>query len=465
MISSRTAKPTKISNSGNNTGLRALYSSLDREQKEAIGLLQIGTFLEYFDLMLYIHMAVVLNEIFFPQADPYTAALLSALAFCSTYVMRPIGALIFGWLGDNIGRKSTIIITTTMMAISCIIMANLPTYAQIGISASWIITFCRMFQGMSSLGEIVGAQIYVTESISRPKSYPAVAFVSVASTLGAMAALGVATLVTSFLFNWRIAFWIGAGIAVVGAVARTRLRETPDFLEMKRQKMKETIADLNRNEENENSTEVPSQHKNSWKEPIKNKTLLSYFLIYCGWPLTFYLAYMYFNPMLKGTFKYSSEEIVKHNFYLSMIMVISSVFWAMLSCRIHPMKILKIRGFLIFSLMLLLPLGIANLTSPLQLFLIQALILLLPLDSMPAQAIFIYHFPVYRRFTFASLLYALSRVLMYITTSFGLVYLGSHFGSYGVWFITLPITIAYLYGILYFEGLEKKSGVYPKLYP
>jgi MHS family proline/betaine transporter-like MFS transporter len=284
-----------------------LFSTLSREQKEVVGLLQVGTFLEYFDLMLYIHMAVLLNELFFPQTDPTTAAFLAALAFCSTYVMRPIGALIFGWLGDNIGRRSTIIITTVMMSISCVLMANLPTYSQIGIAATWIVTICRMVQGMSSLGEIVGAQIYVTESIPRPKCYPAVAFVSVASTLGAMAALGVATLVTSLYMNWRLAFWIGAVIALVGAVARTRLRETPDFLEMKRKQMKEAIEELSKDSK---GISKGTRSTASWKEPYKIKTLTSYFLIYCGWPLTFYLAYMYFNPMLKANFGYSSAQIL-----------------------------------------------------------------------------------------------------------------------------------------------------------
>ena len=121
--------------------------SLTREQKEAIGLLSIGTFLEYFDVMLYVHMAVLLNELFFPKTDPFTASLLAAFAFCSTYVLRPIGALIFGYIGDNIGRKHTVIITTFMMAISCIVMANLPTYSQIGITAAWLVTICRMIQG------------------------------------------------------------------------------------------------------------------------------------------------------------------------------------------------------------------------------------------------------------------------------------------------------------------------------
>ena len=79
--------------------------SLTKEQKQAVGLLSIGTFLEYFDLMLYIHMSALLNELFFPASDPDTKALYLAFTFCSTYLLRPIGALIFGWLGDNMGRK------------------------------------------------------------------------------------------------------------------------------------------------------------------------------------------------------------------------------------------------------------------------------------------------------------------------------------------------------------------------
>jgi MFS transporter, MHS family, proline/betaine transporter len=127
--------------------------SLTREQKEAVGLLSIGTFLEYFDLMLFVHMAVLLNDLFFPKTDPFTASLLAAFAFCSTYLLRPIGALIFGYIGDNIGRKHTVIITTLMMSGSCVVMSVLPTYAEIGITASYTIIICRIIQGMSSMGD------------------------------------------------------------------------------------------------------------------------------------------------------------------------------------------------------------------------------------------------------------------------------------------------------------------------
>lgn len=437
-----------------------LFSSLNREQKEAIGLLQIGTFLEYFDLMLYVHMAVLLNELFFPKTDPHTASLLAAFAFCSTYVFRPIGALIFGWLGDNIGRKSTIIITTVIMSISCVIMANLPTYAQIGITATWIMTLCRMAQGMSSMGEVIGAEIYVAESVRRPASYTAVALISVASTLGGMVALGVATVATSYSLNWRSAFWVGAVIAIIGSVARTRLRETPDFLEMKRQQMREDVTELSR-EETGNIANATQQKNPAWKGHVTFKTLISYFFTSCGWPLSFYLAFIYFNPVLKINFGYSPEDIITHNFFLAVISVVAYIFWALLGYRIHPIKIIKVRGF--FALLLMVSLPFLIMKSPLQLFLIQALILILTLGAIPAAAIFIYHLPIYRRFTFASFLYALSRAVMYIITSFGLVYLGSYFGSFGLWFITLPITFAYLYGAYHFEGLERRLGIYPNL--
>ena len=208
---------------------------LTREQKESIGLLQIGTFLEYFDLMLYVHMAVLLNELFFPETDPLTTRLIAALSFSSVFILRPFGAIIFGYIGDNFGRKLTVIITTTLMAVSCIIMYILPTYNDIGITASYIMILCRAMQGMSSMGEVIGAEIYLTETIKRPTIFPVVGFITVSLTLGGVAALAIASLATTEGFNWRYAFLIGTIIAMVGGLARTRLRETPDFVNAKKE--------------------------------------------------------------------------------------------------------------------------------------------------------------------------------------------------------------------------------------
>ena len=244
----------------------AIFSSLSRQQKEAVGLLQIGTFLEYFDLMLYVHMAVLLNELFFPKTDPHTASLLSAFAFCSTYVLRPFGALLFGWVGDNIGRKPTVVITTIMMAISCIIMANLPTYAQIGVTAAWLITLCRILQGLSSLGEITASEVYLAELIPEPQKNFIVASLRVVDDLGSMVAILIAALVTINGMNWRIAFWIGATIAVVGSIARIKLRESPEFAQAK--------------------SELNGQTRNKRKN-CSRITTMAYFFIQTGYPYFF----------------------------------------------------------------------------------------------------------------------------------------------------------------------------------
>ena len=212
-----------------------IFSSLTREQREAAAILQTGTFLEYFDLMLYVHMGVILNELFFPKTDPHIASLISATTFCLTFVFRPLGALFFGYIGDTAGRKITVIITTIMMSLCCATMAMLPTYAQVGITASWLVIICRIVQGLSSMGEIVGAQIYLTELIKIPARYPVVTFIGCADCLGGMAALALATGVLALGIDWRAAFWVGALIAVIVTVARTALRETPDFVNAKLQ--------------------------------------------------------------------------------------------------------------------------------------------------------------------------------------------------------------------------------------
>ncbi|AFC72814.1 proline/betaine transporter [Rickettsia rhipicephali str. 3-7-female6-CWPP] len=173
----------------------------------------------------------MLNELFFSKYDSSAASLLSAFTFCSTFIFRPLGAYVFGRIGDKLGRKSTVIMTTTLMALSCIIMANVPTYEPVGYFAAVLITICRAIQGMASVGEIVVAELYLTEITKPPTQYPVVSFIAVASVIGTTAALAIVSLVTTQGFNWRLAVWIGAIIAVVRGYARAHLRETPDFVD------------------------------------------------------------------------------------------------------------------------------------------------------------------------------------------------------------------------------------------
>lgn len=438
------------------------FFNLRRDQKEAVFLLQIGTFLEYFDLMIYVHMAVVLNQLFFPPSDPKTAAILTAFAFCSTYFLRPFGALIFGYIGDNFGRKPTVIITTSIMACSCIIMANLPTYAEIGISAAVIVSILRVVQGMSSMGEVMGARIYLTELTRPPEQYPIVCLISVAVAAGTMAALGVATLATRAGFNWRLAFWFGVVIALVGMGARTRLREAPEYADAKT-KMKRALERANE-EGLAKSARLLESTNRIFKEKTFNKNFVNFFVMFCTWPFVFYLAYMYFIPVLKSNCGYTSEDIIFHNLILSIVQICIVFGYTLLSYRISPIFLAKVSGVAFVIIVSILPFILTGDFGNYTIFMFQA-VLLATAYTEPLDPILIKHFPILRRFTSVTFGYALSRASMYVTISFGLVYLTEWFGFYGIWFIAAPLIFFWFKALFHFEALEKKAGEFPQTYP
>jgi MFS transporter, MHS family, proline/betaine transporter len=418
-----------------------------REQKEAIGLLSVGSFLESFDLWLYVHMAVLLNDLFFPKADPYTAALQQAFSYCATFVLRPFGALLFGYIGDKIGRKATIVITTLMMAVACVVMAVLPTYAQIGITAAWVVIICRVLQGLSALGERVGSELYLTEITQPPFQYFIVGLIFCSLELGGLAAIGVGALVTSHGFNWRFAFLIGAAVAVIGSAARTRLKESPEFVDAKR-KMKRDIKDGVRSQA---ELDYITKHHGQ----VDKKTSLAYFLTQSGSPISFYLIYIYCAGILKDTFGCTAHQVLVQNFFVGLIQVSNSFAISSLSLRVYPFKMLKFRalGFLLIALAS--PLLLTHISTPGQLFLFQAVAVIFIPTAVSANSIFYKHFPVLKRFTYASFLHAMSRGVMAVVSSFGLVLLIKHFGYWGLLILLVPVITGYGWGLLYYEGLER----------
>ncbi|WP_375331587.1 MFS transporter [Candidatus Tisiphia endosymbiont of Temnostethus pusillus] len=440
-------------------GYQQEQKSLTKEQKSAVGLLSIGTFLEYFDLMLYVHMAVLLNELFFPKSDPHTTALYSATAFCSTFVFRPVGAVIFGWLGDNIGRKTTVIITTFMMALSCITMANLPTYAQIGITASWLITICRILQGISSMGETIGARLYLIESINPPIQYPTSSSISIFSTLGGVFALGIASVVTSYGFNWRIAFWMGAVVALIGTAARRSLRETPEFADAKRQ-LKKTFEQPS----NVGSIDLKKLENNPiWQEKANKVTTIALFLIECMCPVCFYFTYIYCGNLLKNSFGCTAEQVIHQNFIISIFSFLGTLVLTYLSYRIYPLKIVKTLLLIFCLFVLACPYLLNNLNSSFDVFLMQLFVtLFVPTGASTGHAIFYRYFPVFKRFSCASLTFAISRALMHVVTSFSIVYLTEYWHHWGIMVILLPVCIGFAFGLFHFEKLEKEAGNYPQ---
>lgn len=426
--------------------------SLDPQQRDAVGLLSIGTFLEYFDMMLYIHMAVLLNELFFPQTDPFTTSLMAAFTFCSTFIFRPFGALIFGYMGDTFGRKSTVILTTFIMAFCCFVMAVLPTYNEIGIVASYIMILCRVVQGMASMGEAIGAEIYLTESIKPPLQYPMVGLLVVFSVVGGTCALGVASFVTSFGINWRYAFWIGAVIALIGTIARTTLREAPDFADAKRG-LQEIIKQSKKDPKILQSNII-------WQERASKTTTAFFFVIQCIYPLAFYFVYIHCSDILKNSFGFTPEQVIHHNFIIALSELGIMLFFTYLSYKVYPLTILKINIVIATILFLICPYLLNHITSTFQLLLMQILLIAFSSGEFPASPIFYKHFPIFKRFTYACMIYALGRAVMFIITSFGLVYLIQYFGNYGILFIAAPTFLVYKFALSHFENLEEKRESY-----
>jgi len=435
------------------TNVKSYFFHLTKDQREAVGLLSIGTFLEYFDLMLYVHMAVLLNELFFPKTDPFTASLITAFSFCSTYLLRPFGALIFGYIGDYIGRKSVVILTTLLMAISCTVLASLPTYAQIGITASWVITICRIVQGMAATAEVRGAELYLTESSKPPVQYPLVALITVFSALGTTAALGVASIFTNDIIfaeglSWRTAFLVGAGIALVGTIARTSLKEADEFSN-KKNKLKARLKE-NKVAWSELNEEFMQQKSSYWIS-------LSYFLIQCARPPCFYFIYIYCADVLKQKFGYTPHEVINQNFWVSIIDLLGLILLTHLSYLIHPFKILKGKFYLFFSAMIFFPIVLNYTNDPSYIFIFQCLAALFVFDHIPASPIFYKHFPVFRRFTYTSFLSAVAKLATYFVTSFGLVYTTEYLGYWGIFIILAPVGIGFYLSVSYFQRLEHQQ--------
>ncbi|MCC8484220.1 MAG: MFS transporter [Rickettsia endosymbiont of Labidopullus appendiculatus] len=410
-------------------------------------LLSIGTTLEYFDLMIYVHMAGLLNELFFPKTDSHTTALYSATIFCVTYILRPLGGLIFGWLGDNIGRKSTVIITTFMMSFACVVMANLPTYEQIGNVAIWVAMICRAIQGMSSMGEIVGAELYLTEMLKPPIQYASVGLMGACAVLGTLGALAISLLVVFYGINWRIAFWVGAIIAFVGSVARKKFREAPEFADAKRRIrkiFKITNTDINILQDNP-----------IWQEKVNKKTVIAFFLLQCALPVCVYFIYIYCGNILTTSFGYTVSEIIQHNFLVCLMELLTTLTLCYLSLKVYPLLIMKIILVIYSIFIIYCPELLKNVSSPDQLFFIQFFIILWKQCLNAATPICLKSFPIFKRFTYASMTFSVSRAIIYIISAFGFVYLVEHFGNWGIWFIMIPIIIGFAYGLLHFENLVK----------
>ena len=213
---------------------------MSAEQKKVIFASSLGTVFEWYDFYLYGSLAAIIARQFFSGLDAGSAFIFALLAFAAGFIVRPFGALLFGRLGDMVGRKYTFLITIVIMGLSTFIVGLLPNYASIGVAAPVILIALRMLQGLALGGEYGGAAVYVAEHAPQHKRGAYTSWIQTTATLGLflslMVILGVRTAVGEAAFadwGWRIPFLVSILLLAVSVYIRLSMNESPAFQKMK----------------------------------------------------------------------------------------------------------------------------------------------------------------------------------------------------------------------------------------
>ena len=210
------------------------------EQRKVIFASSLGTVFEWYDFYLYGSLAAIIAKQFFSGLDSGSAFIFALLAFAAGFIVRPFGALVFGRLGDMIGRKYTFLVTIVIMGLSTFIVGLLPSYASIGVAAPVILIGLRMLQGLALGGEYGGAATYVAEHAPQNKRGAYTSWIQTTATLGLFLSLtvilGVRTLIGEAAFadwGWRIPFIVSIVLLVVSVYMRLSMNESPAFQKIK----------------------------------------------------------------------------------------------------------------------------------------------------------------------------------------------------------------------------------------
>ncbi len=213
--------------------------ALGTSHKRVIIASSVGTVFEWYDFYLYGSLAAIIAKQFFSGLNPTSGFIFALLAFAAGFAVRPFGALVFGRLGDLIGRKYTFLVTIVIMGLSTFLVGVLPGYASIGVAAPIGLIALRLLQGLALGGEYGGAATYVAEHAPRGKRGLYTSFIQITATFGLFLSLIVILICRSMLgpdfdvWGWRIPFVISALLLAISVYIRLQLNESPVFQRMK----------------------------------------------------------------------------------------------------------------------------------------------------------------------------------------------------------------------------------------
>ncbi|QWE08781.1 MFS transporter [Polynucleobacter ibericus] len=302
-----------------------------------------GTFLEWYDFLTFATLAVVFAPLFFPSSDPNTALLASLATFGVGMVVRPIGAALFGSMGDRIGRKPVFMITIALMGVATVCVGFLPTYAQAGIWAPILLVSLRLLQGLSAGGEIGGSAVYLTEHAGSDYRGFKTSFLQLMGPLGILfSTLQIALLrghlsPEEFLaWGWRVPFWVSLILLLIAFKARMALEETPVFLELIKK-----------------GQETESQLINNFKDPeIRKRMFLLFLCVSSSGAILFFCVQVYTSIFLKATVQVPAKLVDQLNIYATLSLLPMTIFSGWLSDKFGRRKIV-LSGLILGALLIL----------------------------------------------------------------------------------------------------------------
>ncbi len=284
-----------------------------------------GTFLEWYDFLTFATLAVVFAPLFFPSSDPSTGLLASLATFGVGMVVRPVGAAIFGSIGDRIGRRPVFMITITLMGIATFCVGFLPTYAQVGIWAPILLVILRLLQGLSAGGEIGGSAVYLTEHAGDSYRGFKTSFLQLMGPLGILISTLQIALLQSYLtpeeflsWGWRVPFWISLILLLIAFKARMALEETPIYLQLSK-----------------TETQSKSPLRENLKDPETRKRMfLLFFCISAGGAVLFFCVQVYTSIFLKTSVKLPSQLVDQLSVYATLALLPLTIFAGWLSDKV-----------------------------------------------------------------------------------------------------------------------------------
>ncbi|MET9578842.1 MULTISPECIES: glycine betaine/L-proline transporter ProP [Streptomyces] len=309
--------------------------------RRAVKAAALGNAMEWFDFGVYSYIAVTLGKVFFPSGNP-TAQLLSTFgAFAAAFLVRPLGGMVFGPLGDRVGRQKVLALTMIMMAAGTFAIGLIPSYATIGVGAPILLLVARLVQGFSTGGEYAGASTFIAEYAPDKRRGFLGSWLEFGTLAGYIGGAGLVTIMTALLsaddltsWGWRIPFLIAGPMGIIGLYLRMRLEETPAF-----------AAEAEKAENNRPKTPLREMVTGQWRALLLCVGLVLVFNV------TDYMLLSYMPSYLTGQLHYDETHGLLVVLGVMAVMMIAQPFAGALTDRVgrRPVIATGCAGFLLLS--------------------------------------------------------------------------------------------------------------------